>query len=75
MPTTVITPQTEIKGYETRRLRLAVNLTRQQIAELAGVPPEHVLLLEKHLPVPLDSKRRVLGVLWAAKVRKQRRVR
>ncbi len=70
MPTTVITPQPDVKGYETRKMRLAVNLTRQKVAELAGVPAEHVLLLEKHLPVPLDSKRRILGVLWAKKAKK-----
>ena len=73
MPTTVTTPQPEVKGYETRRLRLAVSLTKQQVADLAGVPPEHVTLLEKHLPVPLDSKRRILAVLWAGKTGKQRR--
>ncbi len=72
MPTTVITPLPEVKGYETRRLRLAVNLTKQQVSELAGVPTEHVTLLEKHLPVPLDSKRRILAVLWAKKAAKQR---
>lgn len=72
MPTTVITPQPEVKGYETRKLRLAVSLTKQQVAELAGVSPEHVTLLEKRLPVPLDSKRRILAVLWARKAKKQR---
>lgn len=70
MATTVITPDLEVKVYETRQLRLAVNMTRQQIADSAGVPREHVALLEKHLPVPLDSKRRILAVLWARKARK-----
>lgn len=72
MPTTVITPQPEVRGYETRKLRLAISLTKQQVAELANVPLEHVALLEKRLPVPLDSKRRILAVLWVRKVKKQR---
>ena len=70
MATTVAAPQPVIKGYETRKLRQAVGLTRQQVADLSGVPRTHVALLEKHYPVPLDSKRRILSTLWAKKTGK-----
>jgi len=59
-------------GQKARRLRIANLLTQQELAELAGVPLEHVDLLEKNLPVPLDSRRRINKELWATNVRKQR---
>lgn len=58
-------------GQKARRLRIANLLTQQELAELASVPPGHVDLLERNLPVPLDSRRRILKELWAIKGRKQ----
>jgi transcriptional regulator with XRE-family HTH domain len=52
-------------GEKARQRRVAGLLTRQQVADLAGVPVEHVNLFERDLPVPLDSKRRILKELWA----------
>jgi transcriptional regulator with XRE-family HTH domain len=57
-------------GVKAKRLRLSFLLTRQELADLAGVSQEHVGLLEQNLPVPLDSKRRIIKELWAIKARK-----
>lgn len=57
-------------GLKVKRLRIASLLTQQEVAELADVPQEHVDLLERNLPVPLDSRRRILKELWAIKVKK-----
>jgi transcriptional regulator with XRE-family HTH domain len=59
-------------GQKVKRLRIANLLTQQELAELAGVPLEHVDQLEHNLPVPLDSKRRIHKELWAIKARKRR---
>jgi len=66
------TPQIDSSsaGIKAMRLRISFLLTRQELAELAGVPGEHVDLLEHNLPVPLDSKRRILKELWAIKTKK-----
>jgi DNA-binding XRE family transcriptional regulator len=57
-------------GIKVKRLRISFLMTRQEVADLAGVPQEHVELLERNLPVPLDSKRRIVKELWAIKARK-----
>lgn len=57
-------------GVKVKRLRISFLLTRQELAELASVLDEHVELLERNLPVPLDSKRRILKELWALKAKK-----
>jgi transcriptional regulator with XRE-family HTH domain len=54
-------------GSEARKLRIAQHLTRQRLAEMAGVPREAVDLFERNLPLPLDNKRRILRALWATK--------
>ncbi len=61
-------------GVKVKRLRISFLLTRQELAELAGVPQEHVELLERNFPVPLDSKRRIIKELWAIKARKKRAI-
>jgi len=58
-------------GQKARRLRIANLLTQQELSELAGVPLEHVDLLERNLPVPLDSRRRIHKELWSIQARKQ----
>jgi len=57
-------------GLKAKRLRISSLLTQSELADLAGVPQEHVDLLERDLPLPLDSKRRILRELWAKKIRK-----
>jgi transcriptional regulator with XRE-family HTH domain len=57
-------------GVKAKRLRISFLLTRQELADLAGVPQGHVELLERNLPVPLDSKRRIMKALWAIKAKK-----
>ena len=55
---------------EVKRLRLSSLLTQQELAEVAGVSQEEVNLFEQGLPVPLDSKRKILKELWAKKAKK-----
>ena len=57
-------------GLKVKRLRISSLLTQRELADLAGVPQEQVDLLERNLPLPLDSKRRILRELWAIKVKK-----
>ncbi len=56
-------------GSKARKLRIAEQLTQQQLADMAGVSVEAVDLFEHNLPLPLDFKRRILRVLWAEKTR------
>lgn len=57
-------------GFKARRLRISQLLTQRELANLAGVSLEEVDLFEHNLPVPLDSKRKILRELWAKKARK-----
>jgi DNA-binding XRE family transcriptional regulator len=57
-------------GFKVKRLRIASLLTQQELADLAGVSREHVDLFERNLPLPLDSRRRILRELWAIKFKK-----
>jgi DNA-binding transcriptional regulator YiaG len=54
-------------GFQVHRLRMLDLLSQQELADLAGVPLEHVDLFEQDLPLPLDSKRKILKTLWARK--------
>jgi transcriptional regulator with XRE-family HTH domain len=58
------------KDSKIKRLRICSLLTQTELAELAGIPQEHVDLYERGLPVALDSRRRILKVLWATKTKK-----
>lgn len=63
-----LTPTRNYKvGYKIRQMRLSRFITRQQLADLAGVPRGQVALFEQNFPVPLDYKRRILKELWARK--------
>jgi transcriptional regulator with XRE-family HTH domain len=57
-------------GQQARRLRIASLLTQQKLAFLAGVPRAHIDLLERSFPVPLDSKRKIMKLLWSQKTEK-----
>jgi DNA-binding transcriptional regulator YiaG len=70
MKTPTITPaiiHSQERESEVKRLRISNLLTQSELAELAGVTQQHVDLYERGLPVPLDSRRRILKVLWATK--------
>ncbi|MCX7912599.1 MAG: hypothetical protein N2506_06540 [Dehalococcoidales bacterium] len=57
-------------GARSKQLRVRYLLTQEELAALARVPARHVDLFERGLPVPLDSRRRILKVLWAMKAQK-----
>ena len=58
------------RGSKAKLLRISNLLTKRELGEMAGVPQEHIDLYERDLPVPLDSQRRILRVLWAGKTKK-----
>ncbi len=70
MKTVLTTTRKPTPGSRVRRLRVRCRLSQQELADLAGVPLEQVDLFEHDLPLPLDSRRRILKELWAKKVRK-----
>ncbi len=57
-------------GFKAKRLRISQRLTQRELANLAGVSLEEVDLFEHNLPIPLDSKRKILKELWAKKAGK-----
>ena len=57
-------------GFKARRLRISKLLTRRELADMAGVSLEEVDLFEHSMPLPLDTKRKILRELWAIKARK-----
>ena len=60
------TPEVSL-GFKARRLRVAQLLTQLELADMAGISQEGVDLLERNLPVTLDTKRKLLKILWARK--------
>jgi len=67
----VLTRTRETKlGTEARKLRISLHLTRQELANMAGVTVEAVDTFEHNYPLPLDYKRRILRELWAEKTKK-----
>ena len=57
-------------GFKAARTRISIQLTQQELADMAGVSLEEVDLFEHNLPVPLDARRRILKALWARKAKK-----
>lgn len=55
---------------QVKRLRLSRLLTQQELADEAGVSKTEVNLFEQGLPLPLDSKRKILKQLWVVKAKK-----
>jgi len=70
MTATLTLTRKSTPGSMARRLRISSHLSQRELADLAKVPREHVDLFEHNLPLPLDSKRRILKELWAIKVKK-----
>ena len=58
-------------GFKAWRLRRAQFLSQQELAAKAGVPLEEVDLFENNLPVPLDTRRKVLKELLYMKSEKE----
>jgi len=54
-----------------KKLRISNLMTQKELATIAGVSPEELDLLEQNLPVRLDTRRKILGTLWAIKSRKE----
>ena len=48
-----------------KSLRISMGLSRQQLARKLGITPEEVELFEDGLPVPLNSKLKLIRQLWA----------
>ncbi len=67
----VLTVSEESLGVKAMRLRISQRLTRQELANRAGVSTNDVDLLEHNLPLRLDTKRKLLKELWARKTRPQ----
>ncbi len=57
-------------GTKVKRLRLSRLLTQQELADGAGVSKTEVNRFESGLPLPLNSKRKILKELWAEKEKK-----
>jgi transcriptional regulator with XRE-family HTH domain len=55
-------------GQSARKVRLALNLTQQQVASLSGISREAVYHFEHNQPVVLEARRRILKELWAIKI-------
>jgi predicted transcriptional regulator len=55
-------------GESARKVRIAMGLSRQQLADMTGVSRDSVYQYEHGLPVYLDARRKILKVLWAIKM-------
>jgi len=64
--TTAFTPEFSI-GTWARRVRLALQLTQEELATMTGVSKEDVDSFEHNLPIKLDSRRKLVKELWAAR--------
>ncbi len=54
-------------GFKAWKLRRARLITQQELADMVGVSSEEVNLFENNLPVPLDTRRRLLKELLSLK--------
>ncbi len=63
----ILSVDQEALGFKARKLRVFLQLTPQELANIAGVTTEEVDLFEHNLPVRLDAKRKLLKELWARK--------
>ncbi|MCK4863419.1 MAG: helix-turn-helix transcriptional regulator [Dehalococcoidales bacterium] len=70
MTATLTLTRKSTPGATARRLRISSHLSQRELADLAGIPYEQVSLFEHNLPLPLDSRRRILKELWARKIKK-----
>ena len=67
MPKVMSFTQESSTGPWARNVRMALQLTQQELANMCGVSQEEVESFEYNLPVKLDAKRKLLKVLRAAR--------
>ena len=53
------------KGFNLRRLRLYHRLTERELAAMAGVSEQDVMLFEDDMPLQLGARCKILKVAWA----------
>ena len=54
-------------GDWAKSVRLALQLTQQELADIAGISREDVDSFEQNLPINVDSRRKLVKELWAAR--------
>ena len=59
--------ETNTLGESARKVRLALGISQQELANMTGISRECVYLFEHNLPVYLDARRKILKELWAIK--------
>ena len=67
MTKTITVERNSSLGRWAKRVRVALNLTQSELANMAGVSLQEVILFEKNLPVILDTRRKLLKILWSAR--------
>ena len=69
--TTVLTFARESSvGFKAASVRISLQLTQQELADIVGISKDDVDFFEHNLPIPLDIKRKLLKELWARKASK-----
>ncbi len=53
------------RGFNLRRLRLYHRLTELELATMAGVSEQDVMLFEDNLPLQLGARCKILRVAWS----------
>ncbi len=61
----VLSTDNRSKGFNLRRLRLYHRLTERELAAMAGVSEQDVMLFEDDLPLQLGARCKILKVAWA----------
>lgn len=67
MSTVIHFAQESSIGPWARRMRMTLQMTRQELADICGVSKEEVDLFEHNLPVSPDAKRKLLQELQAVR--------
>ncbi|HJX12482.1 MAG TPA: hypothetical protein VJ377_03020 [Dehalococcoidales bacterium] len=65
-PTITYMPESSIGGWA-KSIRLALDLTRPQLAAMTGVDPHDIELFENNLPVSVEVRRRLVKELSATR--------
>ena len=74
--TTVLTYTRESSiGTMARSLRMSLQLTQQELADIVGVSKEDIDLLEHSHPITLQAKNRLLKRLYTAKSARESQLR
>ncbi len=54
-------------GFKAASLRISLQLTQQELADIAGVSKDDVDFFEHNLPMPLETRQKLLRGLWTKK--------